>query len=118
MPTARIGVGTITSSRGALSFMGIPKRGRRYPLFTPESGTVISATPSPLRPEATRLSSISSNRSSARGWNQGAEERFEEMELNRVASGRNGDGVAEITVPLSGVKSGYRSEEHTSELQS
>ena len=41
-----------------------------------------------------------------RGWNQRAEERFEEMELNCVASWRNGDGVAEITVPFSGVKSG------------
>ena len=39
-------------------------------------------------------------------WNQRAEERLEEMELNGVASRRNGDRVAEIAMPFSGVKSG------------
>src|SRR5690242_7502210 len=38
------------------------------------------------------------------GRNHRAEERFKEMELNCVASWPNGDGVAEIPVPFSGVK--------------
>ena len=58
------GAGTITSSGGAPSSTGTPNRGQRSPLFTPENGTGISATPSPLRREATQSGSISSNRSS------------------------------------------------------
>src|SRR5579863_9945458 len=38
--------------------------------------------------------------------NQRAEERFQEMELDGIASWSNGDGIAEIAVPFSGVKSG------------
>src|ERR1035441_2404819 len=42
----------------------------------------------------------------ARVSNQRTEERFEEVELDCVASRCNGDGVAEITVPLAGIKTG------------
>jgi len=35
-----------------------------------------------------------------RRWNQRAEERLKEVQPDRVGSGRNRDGVAEIAVPL------------------